>query len=442
MAWRPWFLMICGGPESRHGSRGSGSFAHGRVGLGSSCLGSKRPCSSGLLLALVLMSIPVASGVVCSTCKDTITGCKGGVDCPLLKTPMANAASLDAGTSASAPDLTQLLPPELLCTFTKNVMETLSAVARAPKGGGSVDLSTSSITSATEVVRAAINGFCTWEEAGLELATRLEAASDATDVTKLSAALTLLKSTSDKAGTVAQAAVQSGMGLYTFIWAKVGAHLDAVQSGTVRILAKSSGSSSASDLTAKVRRPKSEPEFHYMIFIFIRVVAALGVSLYLLHDFLSKVVFNTLQLLHEDFKVVHELLLIYFRAVETDTTNSLHLGNVFDRGNGDTYLAEARQNAAAFFRPRGGNPQPDDGKEKQKIEWNGKSTETSKKPCVAFNLGKPHLQNVLKPDGCCKFSHTCMQWVADKGPRGMCGGNHAKIDCDYDAAQKRDTPLL
>ena len=36
MAWRPWFLMICGGPESRHGSRGSGSFAHGRVGLGSS----------------------------------------------------------------------------------------------------------------------------------------------------------------------------------------------------------------------------------------------------------------------------------------------------------------------------------------------------------------------------------------------------------------------
>ena len=104
MAWRPWFMMICGGPETRHGPRGSGSFTHGRLGLGSSCLGFKRPCSSGLLLALVLLSIPVASGVVCNTCKDTITGCKGGTDCPLLKTPMENAASLVAGTASSAPD--------------------------------------------------------------------------------------------------------------------------------------------------------------------------------------------------------------------------------------------------------------------------------------------------------------------------------------------------
>ena len=414
---------------------------HGPVGLGSSCSGSKFPSSTALVLAIILFQIPMASGVACTTCKDTITGCKGGTDCPLLKTPMANAQSLVAGSTSTAPDLTQLLPPELLCTFTKSVMETLCAVARAPKGGGSVDLSSTSISSATEVVKAAINGFCTWEEAGLELAGRLEAATDATAVTKLSAALTLLKSTSDKAGTMAQAAVQSGMGLYTFIWAKIGSHLEAVQTGTVRILAKSAGSSSSSDLSAKVRRPKTESEFHYMLFLFIRVVAALGVSLYLLHDFLSKVVFNTLQLLHEDFKVVHELLLIYFRAIETDTAKVLHLGNVFDRGNGDTFLAEARQNAATFFRSRGGDPRPEDGKDKQQIKWNGKASETAKKPCVAFNLGKPHQQNVLMPDGCCKFSHTCMQWVSDKGSRGMCGGAHAKIDCDYDAAKKRDTPL-
>ena len=78
---------------------------------------------------------------------------------------MANAASLASGSASSAPDLKQLLPPELLCTFTKSVMETLCAVARAPKGGGSVDLSASVMSSSTDVVRAAINGFCTWEEA-------------------------------------------------------------------------------------------------------------------------------------------------------------------------------------------------------------------------------------------------------------------------------------
>ena len=54
-----------------------------------------------------------------------------------------------------------------------------------------MDLSAASLKGATEVVKAAINGFCTWEEAGLELAGRLEAATDATAVTKLSAALTL-----------------------------------------------------------------------------------------------------------------------------------------------------------------------------------------------------------------------------------------------------------
>ena len=393
----------------------------------------------GRVVALMLLvASPCLEAVTCDTCKDTIGGCTGGASCPLLKDPTDNAEALASSSSTVSLDVTKLLPPELLCTFTKTVMETLSAVARAPKGGGSVDLGSSSISAATGVVKAAINGFCTWEEAGLELAGRLEAASSDAEVTKLSAALTLLKATADKAGNVAQAAVQSGMGLYTFVWAKIGAHLDAVQAGTVRILAKSAGSASASDLTAKVRRPQSESEFHYMVFLFIRIMAALGISLYLVHDFLAKVVFNTMHHLAEDYKVAHELLLIYFRAIETDILRTLHFGNVFDRGSSDTYLSEARQNAATFFRPRAGNAQPIGDK---KVKWNGKSTPASKKPCVAFNLEKEHLPAVLDATGCCKFSHTCMQWVSDKGSRGMCGGDHAKLHCDYDAAKKRDTPL-
>ena len=218
MAWQLWVSMICGGAGTRLGSRRSVSVTHERMGLGSSFKAPKRPSSSALLLGWLLLFTPPASSVVCPSCKDTIPGCKGGADCPLLKTPMENAASLAGTPTSKSPDLTQLLPPELLCTFTKSVMETLCAVARAPKGGGSVDISTTSISSATEVVKAAINGFCTWEEAGLELAGRLEAASDASAVTKLSAALTLLKSTQDKAGTVAHAIHlhQSGCSLGSF----------------------------------------------------------------------------------------------------------------------------------------------------------------------------------------------------------------------------------
>ena len=121
-----------------------------RVGLRPSSTATKRPSSSALLLGWLLLSLPPVSSVVCPSCKDTIPGCKGGADCPLLKTPLENAATLASGSTSKAPDLTQLLPPDLLCTFTKSVMETLSAVARAPKGGGSVDISPTSISSATD----------------------------------------------------------------------------------------------------------------------------------------------------------------------------------------------------------------------------------------------------------------------------------------------------
>ena len=436
--------MVCSGAAPHGGLMPTVSFTLGRVGLPALITVPKFRGSMALVLAVLALGLPGASAVTCDTCKDTISGCAGGAACPLLKAPSDNAAMLSSASSMAVPDVSRLLPPDLLCTFTKSVMETLCAVARAPKGGGAVDISSGSISSASGVVKAAINGFCTWEEAGLELAGRLEAAATDAEVTKLSAALTLLKSTSDKAGTAAQAAVQSGMGLYTFIWAKIGAHVDAVQSGTVRILAKSAGSSSSSDMTAKVRRPKTEAEFHYMLFLFLRVVTAIGLSLYLVHDFLGKVVFATMQQVHEDFSVAHELMLIYFRAVETDVSRALHLGNIYDRGNGDTYLAEARQNAAAFFRSRGGTPRDgvkDDKGGEQKPAWNGSFSATSKKPCVAFNLKVAHRPDVIDATGCCRFAHTCMQWVSDKGSRGMCGGNHAKPDCDYDAAKKLDKPL-
>ena len=168
---------------------------------------------SGLRLVVALMlsvASPCLGMVVCDTCKDTIGGCSGGASCPLLKAPQDNAAALASTGSTVALDVSKLLTPELLCTFTKTVMETLGAVAKAPKGGSSVDLSSSSLSSASSVVKAAINGFCTWEEAGLELAGRLEAATSDAEVTKLSAALTLLESTADKASKgEEQAATQS-----------------------------------------------------------------------------------------------------------------------------------------------------------------------------------------------------------------------------------------
>ena len=92
MAWLPWVQMICGGAGTRLGSRRSVSVTHEWMGLGSSFKAPKRPSSSALLLGWLLFFIPPVSSVACPSCKDTIPGCKGGADCPLLKTPMENAA--------------------------------------------------------------------------------------------------------------------------------------------------------------------------------------------------------------------------------------------------------------------------------------------------------------------------------------------------------------
>ena len=168
-------LMVCAGATLLGGP--AMGVMPSRVSMGSAYV---RPPSSfhrpvALVHALFLVALPKAGAVTCDTCKDTINGCTGGAACPLLKAPQDNAAALQSISSSLVPDMSRLLPPGLLCTFTRSVMETLSAVAKAPKGGGKVDLSSGSIASSTGVVRAAINGFCTWEEAGLELATRLEA---------------------------------------------------------------------------------------------------------------------------------------------------------------------------------------------------------------------------------------------------------------------------
>jgi hypothetical protein len=404
----------------------------GRVSLGLA------PHAAGALVWLTFaILLSSAEAVKCDLCKDTISGCNGGATCPLATGPVANAAAMASSSTAEVPDFKHLLPPEMLCTFTRPILLTLNAVSKAPKAGGPVDLSSGAMAEATGVVKAAIDGMCTWEDSALELATRLAAASDEMDVHKINAAITLLKTVSDKAGTVAQGAVQSGVGMYTYIWAKIGTHMEARVAGTVRILARTVHPTT-SDLTAKLRRPTTADEFYYMLMMFLRVVTALGTSFFLAQDFLLKTVFHAMQNVKVAWSVAHELLLIYFRVIETDTSGNVHLGNVTEQGSGDVHMAEARLNAETFFRGRGGIPRGGEGDGKK---WNGKSSPDAKKYCVAFNFAREHTANVLDVDGCCRFAHKCNQWVSDKGPGGMCGGDHPKVECSYDPAKRLSAAL-
>ena len=61
--------MICGGASARLGSRLGRCSSRGPMGLGSSYSALKFPSSHALMLAMILMFTPMASGVVCQTCK-------------------------------------------------------------------------------------------------------------------------------------------------------------------------------------------------------------------------------------------------------------------------------------------------------------------------------------------------------------------------------------
>ena len=100
----------------------------------------------------------------------------------------------------------------------------------------------------------------------------------------------------------------------------------------------------------------------------------------------------------------------------------------------DTLLSQAKANEVICFRTRGGDPRP--GAAATKIVWNGTFNSKADLPCIAYNTGSEHRQASLDSDGSCKFNHVCMQWVSDKGPRGIYGGKHPKGECDYDAAKK------
>ena len=77
-------------------------------------------------------------------------------------------------------------------------MDTLVAVNAAPVGGATPDFSDAAYSQSTSVVRAAIHGHCTWEDASLELAQRLETATEESAIAKINAALSLLKASSSK----------------------------------------------------------------------------------------------------------------------------------------------------------------------------------------------------------------------------------------------------
>ena len=175
-----------------------------------------------------------------------------------------------------------------------------------------------------------------------------------------------------------------------------------------------------------------------MLNVFVMIAHATGlVNCLVLTEFLRVVVHETISQSKKHWTVAHELMLAYFEELETSSDTTLHLGTVLQRGSLDTMMRRAESCATAEFRGifrSAGGPGLGGGL------FTGKFNRDPKAGiCISYNNGKPHPPASLDETGGCKYRHVCNHWVSDKGPKGVCGGNHPRTQCNN--PKKCDKPV-
>jgi hypothetical protein len=382
-----------------------------------------------MLGALVTMT-PVHAAP-CIHCKDTIPGCGKNDACPLVKTSASNAQIFKDKVLTKTPTLVNLVTAELSAHVGRTVCDAIVGLYNAPAVGTEIDFNAGIYaTSHQAIVKAALYGHCSVCEAADVLGTRMEASTDDQDITKIKGAIESLK-------LVGEGASRDSQGVCQFVWAKLSQVIAKRSSGT-HTLRTESGKEKASSLTATLVRPESESAFYELMHMWLMVIVGLGLTLFpVAARFLDDVAYGAIRM-REGWQVAHELLVIYFKEIDMDMTNSLSLANVFGgckRGGHDSFLGEARRNVEAFFRTRSGALR--EGSPSKTA--NGKFNDKSDRACKDYNAGRPCAR--LDSSGACVFNHKCNQFVSDKGKNGVCFGAHPRCEgCSYAADKKCAKP--
>jgi hypothetical protein len=225
---------------------------------------------------------------------------------------------------------------ELAMKFTRPVVDAIVSLAYAPVQGVQINFTDAAYTKASAVVKVAVYSHCSFAEASVLLAERLDAATADLDVKKICGAMESLKSASETA-------VNAATGTFLFVWAKISNVISKRSNFTYKLEAGAKAKLAVHSVT--LVRPETEVEFYEMTHLFIMTVILLGLALAtIVIKFIDDVVFATIRM-KEHFSVAHELLLLYYREMDFDPARLMHMGNVFRRGGQDTLLSESRRNA-------------------------------------------------------------------------------------------------
>ena len=365
--------------------------------------------------------------MVCYNCHGFLPGCDNSDrnNCPGITGVAANFAAINRADGSKL--TAAVLPPTIARAFPFDALKIIAHLVARPKNGVTFVLTGKS---GADILTAVRTSQVSKDDAIDHINTLIEAIPDddahaAIKLKKLDGNISAIKALSVQV--VTNAPTSEGPFLYilyrlshVFCSSKSTAQLVHID---VDVDGVSSTSSSRSFLSSLLR-PSSEGEVGALLNAFTLCTYTFGLvdtiilTVFLEESYHSKVRDGVPSV------VAFELVLIYLQHLENHTGKYSFADIIGRLGATDTFMAKATEEARlrypsrlVFFRTRGGDPQPDDGKKKEGDkpytgELKGFST-TSKLGCYAHAHGTPHLCKHVNNKGYCLFNHD-VEWVAPK----------------------------
>ena len=375
----------------------------------------------------------IVDAVTCHTCKDSITGCRGGAACPLLVRCATNQAALVAGTLGVVA-IASLIPSRYHAIFNRPVLDRLTHLSHA-----------SSLTSVfdpvgktfTEIYTAVVNNSLGKVEACAALVTLL-ADTQLSDAMRSSISAALSAIAIIPGHTCSEA--QRSVGAHLFVVAAALKYIHSKSQSVTATVADASVSTSAPStrvIEIKLVPPATEVEFFEMLTLFIMFAHAVGLAdVSISTAFITQIVFEKMRRRNYSWMMAYELFVVVISAFEYSDDPSASLANIVSDGGFDGHSEEAEaagvSDYGAAFRksrvaPRDNNPKI----EGEPKEWNGKCTPSASKACISYNRDSKHPASSLTKNGTCKFKHVCFKWISGAGKDAICGGSHTFHKCDH-----------
>ena len=375
---------------------------------------------AGVLCVMMVVNMcPPFAEAVCVHCHGNVDGCTGSASCPLMTGIKNNTAALVAAGVAVL-TVSKVLPTRIVRALPRSVLDAIRARYNTPSAA--FDFTGKD---EAEVFEAALHGHVSCDEATIWLQKQLMSATTGPTIQKIAKTMDTVKQIAGSRGEVSQ----SLEGAHLYIWALTERCAKDTDSISLQAVEPDGKDALRANPQVKVVRPGTMGEFMRRLNIWVMILAATGVANAVLStQFLDEVVFSLLAA-GTDWKVVHELFLIYLKAISDH--DNYNLGNVFASGGQDVKMREATANAAANFRGVRGEPAFAFAKAKG---WNCACNMSATRTCLSYNLKQDHPTTAIDPEtGKCKFKHACDRYIkgAD-GKRGLCGSTeHTRRECNH-----------